>query len=56
MRHRFDVVEADAIPFLPLGPVRLVCWLRRRPMVTTWHEFWGYGRIDAAFLDERDGA
>lgn len=39
--HRFDVVEADAIPFLPLLPVRLVCWMRRRPMVTTWHEFWG---------------
>jgi glycosyltransferase involved in cell wall biosynthesis len=39
--QRFDVVEADAIPFLPLVPVRVVCWLRRRPMVTTWHEFWG---------------
>jgi glycosyltransferase involved in cell wall biosynthesis len=39
--HRYDVVEADAIPFLPLPPVRLVTWLRRTPMVTTWHEFWG---------------
>lgn len=39
--RRFDVLEVDAIPFLPLLPMRLIATLRRRPMVTTWHEFWG---------------
>lgn len=39
--HRFDVVEVDAIPFLPLFPMRVVCWLKRRRMVVTWHEYWG---------------
>ena len=41
--RRFDVVEVDAIPFLPLFPMRLVTWARRAPMVVTWHEFWGAG-------------
>lgn len=39
--RRFDVIEADAIPFLQLFPVRVVAWVRRVPMVVTWHEFWG---------------
>lgn len=38
---RFDVLEVDAIPFLPLYPARIAAWLRRRPMTTTWHEYWG---------------
>lgn len=37
----FDVLEVDAIPFLPLYPARIAAWLRRRPMTTTWHEYWG---------------
>jgi glycosyltransferase involved in cell wall biosynthesis len=39
--RRFDVLEVDAIPFLQLFPMRVVAWLRRRPMVVTWHEYWG---------------
>lgn len=39
--RRFDVLEVDAIPFLHLFPMRVVAWLRRAPMVVTWHEFWG---------------
>ena len=41
--RRFDLLEVDAIPFLPLFPMRLVAWVRRRPMVVTWHEYWGSG-------------
>jgi glycosyltransferase involved in cell wall biosynthesis len=37
----FDVVEVDQIPFLPLLVVRIVSWIRRKPMVATWHEVWG---------------
>lgn len=39
--RRFDVLEVDSIPFLPLLPARVVATVRRVPMVTTWHEFWG---------------
>jgi glycosyltransferase involved in cell wall biosynthesis len=41
LTRRFDVVEVDAIPFLPLFPMRLVATLRRTPMIVTWHEYWG---------------
>ena len=37
----FDLMDADAIPFLHLIPLALVARIRRRPMVVTWHEFWG---------------
>ncbi|MGE0878790.1 MAG: glycosyltransferase family 4 protein [Acidimicrobiia bacterium] len=41
MRHSFDVVDVDHMPFFPLFTVRLVAALKRRPMVATWHEVWG---------------
>ncbi|GAA0964273.1 glycosyltransferase family 4 protein [Actinocorallia libanotica] len=39
--RRFDVLEADQIPFFPVLALRLVATLRRRPLVGTWHEVWG---------------
>jgi glycosyltransferase involved in cell wall biosynthesis len=41
LTQRFDVLEVDAIPFLPLFPMRIVAWVRRKPLVVTWHEYWG---------------
>ena len=38
---RFDVVEADHMPYLHLFALRLVTKVRRRPLVVTWHEVWG---------------
>jgi len=38
---RFDVVEVDQIPILPLLVVKIVCMIRRKPEIATWHEFWG---------------
>jgi glycosyltransferase involved in cell wall biosynthesis len=37
----FDVIDVDSMPFFPLFPVRIVCWLRRKKMHATWHEVWG---------------
>ncbi|MEB4210075.1 glycosyltransferase family 4 protein [Mycobacterium sp. 94-17] len=37
----FDLVEVDQIPILPLLAVKMVCLIRRKPMVATWHEVWG---------------
>ncbi|GAA2208713.1 glycosyltransferase family 4 protein [Nonomuraea monospora] len=41
LRHRFDVLNVDQIPFLHLLPLRLVATLRRVPLIATWHEVWG---------------
>lgn len=38
---RFDVVDVDHMPYFPLFTARVVCWLRRRRLVATWHEVWG---------------
>lgn len=38
---RFDVVDVDHMPYFPLFTARLVCSLRRRRLVATWHEVWG---------------
>ncbi|HWD96125.1 MAG TPA: glycosyltransferase family 4 protein [Acidimicrobiales bacterium] len=37
----FDVIEADHMPYLQLLPLRIIAWLKRAPLVITWHEVWG---------------
>lgn len=39
--ERFDVVEAANIPYAHLPPLALRCRLAGRPLVVTWHEYWG---------------
>lgn len=41
MVARFDVIDIDAIPYFPIFAGRIVCALRRKRMVATWHEVWG---------------
>jgi len=38
---RFDVLDVDHMPYYPLFAARVVCTLRRKRMVATWHEVWG---------------
>jgi glycosyltransferase involved in cell wall biosynthesis len=38
---RFDVIEADHMPYMQLFPLRVVATLRRKRLVVTWHECWG---------------
>ncbi|CAB4863305.1 unannotated protein [freshwater metagenome] len=38
---KYDVIEADQMPYLQLFPLRIVATLRRVPLVVTWHEVWG---------------
>jgi len=38
---RFDVIEADHMPYLQLFTLWLVTRLKRRPLVVTWNEVWG---------------
>jgi glycosyltransferase involved in cell wall biosynthesis len=39
--RRFDIVDADSMPFFPLYAVRIAAWLRGKKMYATWHEVWG---------------
>jgi glycosyltransferase involved in cell wall biosynthesis len=38
---RFDVLDVDHMPYFPIFTARIVCALRRKRMVATWHEVWG---------------
>jgi glycosyltransferase involved in cell wall biosynthesis len=37
----FDVVDVDHMPFFPLYSMRVVCWMKGKELVATWHEVWG---------------
>jgi glycosyltransferase involved in cell wall biosynthesis len=58
---KFDVLEADNIPFVQVFILRLVTFLKRKRFVVTWHEVWGkeywreyLGRVGAlAYLVEK---
>jgi glycosyltransferase involved in cell wall biosynthesis len=41
LTRRFDVIEADHMPYLPLLSLKLVALVRRSRLVVTWHECWG---------------
>jgi glycosyltransferase involved in cell wall biosynthesis len=38
--HRFDVLEADHMPYFQIFVLRFVATLKRKPLVVTWHEVW----------------
>jgi glycosyltransferase involved in cell wall biosynthesis len=38
---RFDVLEADHMPYLQILVLRLVATVKRKRLVVTWHEVWG---------------
>jgi glycosyltransferase involved in cell wall biosynthesis len=37
---RFDVIEADHMPYFQIFALRLVAAIRRKRLVVTWHEVW----------------
>lgn len=41
LTRRFDVIEADHMPYLHVLVLRLVATARRKRLVVTWHEVWG---------------
>jgi glycosyltransferase involved in cell wall biosynthesis len=38
---KFDAIEADHMPYLPLFTLWFVAKARRVPLIVTWHEVWG---------------
>jgi glycosyltransferase involved in cell wall biosynthesis len=41
LRYRFDVLNADHIPYFQILILRLIASLKGKPFVVTWHEVWG---------------
>jgi len=41
MKADFDVLDCSNFPYFPLFTCKLVCMLKRKKMVATWHEVWG---------------
>jgi glycosyltransferase involved in cell wall biosynthesis len=41
LTSKFDVLEADHMPYLQILVLRLVTTVRRKRLVVTWHEVWG---------------
>jgi glycosyltransferase involved in cell wall biosynthesis len=39
---KFDVLEADHIPYFQVLVLRLIATAKRKRFVVTWHEVWGY--------------
>lgn len=37
----FDIMDVDHIPHLVLFSTKIVCVLKRKTMIVTWHEVWG---------------
>jgi glycosyltransferase involved in cell wall biosynthesis len=40
LRHDFDVLDADHIPYFQVFVLRAVATLKRKPYIITWHEVW----------------
>lgn len=38
IRYKYDVLEADHMPYFPLFSIKLVSLLKRKPFFATWHE------------------
>jgi glycosyltransferase involved in cell wall biosynthesis len=41
MKADFDIVDCDEFPYFPIIASRIVCTLKGKPLVVTWHEVWG---------------
>lgn len=39
---RYDVLEADQFPNFHIFTLRIVAWIKRKPLTVTWHEVWGH--------------
>ncbi len=39
--QRFDVLDADHIPYIQILVLRVIASVKRRRLVVTWHEVWG---------------
>lgn len=41
LHEKFDVLDCCGFPYFSLFSCRLVSWVKRKPLYSTWHEVWG---------------
>lgn len=41
IKEDWDVIDVDHMPFYPVIFTKIVCILKRKRMIATWHEVWG---------------
>lgn len=41
LKENFDIIDADHMVYFHLFPAKLTCLIKRKPLITTWHEVWG---------------
>jgi glycosyltransferase involved in cell wall biosynthesis len=41
MKEDFDVLDCSSFPYFSLFTCKLVCILKRKKLIATWHEVWG---------------
>ncbi|MHB1334875.1 MAG: glycosyltransferase family 4 protein [Candidatus Humimicrobiaceae bacterium] len=41
IKEDFDIAEVDHIPFFPLFSLKIICFLKKKKIIATWHEAWG---------------
>lgn len=41
IREPFDRVDCCGFPYFSLFPLRIITWMRRKPLYCSWHEVWG---------------
>lgn len=39
---RFDVLGADQFPDFHIFTLRVIAWIKRKPLTVTWHEVWDH--------------
>lgn len=38
----FDIIDCCGFPYFPLFMLRIIAWLKHKPLYSTWHEVWGF--------------
>ncbi len=39
--QKIDILDCCGFPFFSIFPCRVVTWIKRKPLYSTWHEIWG---------------
>ncbi len=41
IKENWDIIDVDHMPFFPVIFTKVVCVLKRKKMIASWHEVWG---------------
>ncbi|MCM2326179.1 MAG: glycosyltransferase family 4 protein [Candidatus Woesearchaeota archaeon] len=41
LKHDFDILDVSSFPYFPVFSAKAYSIIKKKPFVTTWHEFWG---------------